>query len=95
MLPFGDMENLQELLRAVPVDDLNGRVLHTYGKHQGPIKRALAKAFGFTERAQRVMRIGELEEIFHAVERMEESSKYFQVSFDCWLFMVIQIFAIN
>ena len=89
------MENLQELLRAVPVNDLNGRVLHTYGKHQGPIEGALAEAFGFTEEARRAMRIGELEEIFHAVERMEESSKYFQVSFDCWLFMVIQIYAIN
>ena len=93
LLPFGDMENLQRLLRAVPVDDLNG--LHPHGQHPGPIEGALAEAFGFTEEAQRAMRIGELEEIFHAVERMEESSKYFQVSFDCWLFMVIQIYAIN
>jgi hypothetical protein len=65
------MENLQELLRAVPVDDLNGRVLHTYGKYQGPIKEVLAEAFGFTEEARRVMRFGELERIFRAVEMQE------------------------
>lgn len=71
-VPYHLMIILQRLLCAVPVDDLNGRVVHTYDKHPGPIEGALAEAFGFTERAQRVMRIGELEEIFHAVERMEE-----------------------
>lgn len=67
---------LQRLLRAVPVDKLDGRVVHTDDPHQGPIEGALAEAFGFTEEAQRAMRIGELKRIFRAVETLEESSKF-------------------
>ena len=63
--------DLQKLLHAVPVDSLTGRVVHSYGKHQGPIEGALAEAFGFTEEARRVMRFGELERIFRAVEMQE------------------------
>ena len=96
LLPFGDMmENLQRLLRAVPVDDLNGRVVHTYGKHQGPIEGALAEAFGFTEEARRVMRIGELEEIFHAVERMEEISKFHLIVGYSLTFRFLQSISLN
>ena len=70
-MPFPRMMDLQKLLHAVPVDSLTGRVVHSYGKHQGPIEGALAEAFGFTEEARRVMRFGELERIFRAVEMQE------------------------
>ena len=69
-MPFPKMTDLQELLHAVPVDSLTGRVVHT-DECQGPIKEVLAEAFGFTEEARRVMRFGELERIFRAVEMQE------------------------
>ena len=68
------MEKLQQLLHAVPVDDLTGRVIHSYDTHQGPIEGALSEAFGFTAEAQQAMRIGELERIFRAVETQETTS---------------------
>ena len=69
---------LQQLLHAVPVDDLTGRVVFPHGQHQGPIEGALTAAFGFTAEAQQAMRIGELERIFRAVERMEETSRFLE-----------------
>eukprot|EP00435_Cladocopium_sp_Y103_P057663 s527_g19.t4 len=77
LLPWHGMGGLRELLHDVPVDDLTGRVVHTYEKHQGPIKAALADAFSFTRAAQRAMRIGELEKIFQAVEMMEMEERVF------------------
>ncbi|CAL1146849.1 unnamed protein product [Cladocopium goreaui] len=74
-MPFPKMMDLQKLLHAVPVDSLTGRVVHSYGKHQGPIEGALAEAFGFTEEARRVMRFGELERIFRAVEMQDQNTE--------------------
>eukprot|EP00435_Cladocopium_sp_Y103_P057581 s527_g19.t2 len=87
------MKDLQALLHAVPVDSLTGRVVHTDEAHRGPIDEVLADAFGFTEEARRVMRIGELERIFRAVQ-MQERQNFFLFPFlkpKCFTFSVTEL----